>query len=89
MRKTTRSKYNGRVVVASGLRTIGFQLGELVKACEHHKFGGKRLVAKIQKLAGDVALIQAEAAKVPVTQDEKIVAKIKRKKESSSARSSH
>ncbi len=81
MRKTTRSKYYGRTEVAGALATMSVELERLVKSCEHYKFGGKRLPAKLRKEYDHIQAVWYEVVHIPVTPDEKILAKVKRKKD--------
>lgn len=80
MRRTTRSKYYGRNEVAGGLSTMVAELSRLVKSYEYHKFGGKRLIARLRKAQILIQDLHQEAVTIPVTPDEKLLAKVKRKK---------
>ena len=57
------------------------ELSRLVKSCEHHKLGGKRLIAKLRKIQALTQDLHQEVVNLPVPPDEKVLARVKRKKE--------
>ena len=66
--------------VAERLRMISAVFKRLASSCEHYKFGGKRLPAKLKKEQANIQALLEEAMSVPVFQEEKIIAKARRKR---------
>lgn len=75
VRRVTRRKYYGRNQVVAGLNSVLLELDGLAKAADYAKLGGKRLMGKFDKLRQRTAELHDELAKLPVTPDEKAIAK--------------
>ena len=86
IRKVTRSRWYGRTMVAGELATILGTMTLAKKNAEYSKLGGPRLIAEFAKLEKLIQELRKEVAVLPITQDEKIIAKVKRKKEASHAK---
>ena len=73
-------KKPAQLPVAERLRKISEDFKSLAVICEHYRFGGKRLPAKLRKEQAVIYALLNEAMNTPVFQEEKIIAKVNRKK---------